>query len=332
MPDLSEVASTLVAAGRGILAADESISTMSARLTAEDIEATAINRRDYRELLISAPQLARTIAGVILCDETFQQPLASGLPFPAACAERGLLTGVKVDTGTTPLARGGGATVTEGLDGLGHRLREYADGGAAFAKWRAVIDVSHASAYAIGVNAHALARYAALCQSHGIVPVVEPEVLCTGSHDLRACESVTDAVLQQVFAELERQQVELSQIVLKPSLVTPGLAGPQATEQEVASATLRVLGRHVPPTVPGIAFLSGGHPAERACSYLRALNEQGAEAPWRLTFSFGRALVSSALSTWKGQRDRVVEAQAALLASCELAASASQRLGDPVVA
>lgn len=325
MPDLHQVASQLVTTGRGILAADESTKTMTARLTAEGIEGSKTNRRDYRELLLTAPGLSDTISGVILSDETFCDSLAGGQPFPEACRDRGVLPGVKVDTGTSPLPKGDGATVTEGLDGLGDRLATYAQAGAAFAKWRAVIDVTTMSACSLEANAHALGRYAALCQEHGIVPIVEPEVLCDGPHDIEKSTEATEATLAEVFAQLECNRVDLGGMVLKPNMVTPGLDGPPVSSQAVAVTTVRVLGAHVPPSVPGVSFLSGGHSNEQACEYLGAINEQAGSAPWALTFSFGRALVSDALRTWQGEPDNVDAAQQALLSNCRRASEALAR-------
>jgi len=325
MRTLAETALTLVDSGRGILAADESIGTMSQRLAAEGIAPTEENRRRYRELLVTPHGLSATVSGIILCDETMRQHVArvdGDVRFPLAAKQCGILPGIKVDTGTTDLAFAHGAFITEGLDGLRGRLAEYAELGAAFAKWRAVIDVETATDYSIEVNAHALARYAALCQEQGIVPIVEPEVLCAGSHDIARCEEVSDRTLAAVFAQLKLQHVELEAIVLKPNLVTPGLAGPPATPAQVADATLRVLERNVPSTVPGIAFLSGGHDNATVCQYLAALNGIAAGAPWRLTYSFGRALVSDALHVWGGEDANLTEAQATLLANCARAAAA----------
>ncbi len=325
MSELDHVATTMVDAGRGILAADESIRTMSARLEAEGVEATATTRRDYRELLLTAPALSTSVSAIILSDETFNQTLADGQPFPEACRERGVLPGVKVDAGVSPLPGGGGATVTEGLDGLGGRLAAYAASGAAFAKWRAVIDVTNASGYALEANAHALARYAALCQEHGIVPIVEPEVLCNGPHGIEASGETTVAALSAVFDHLERNRVDRTGIVLKPNLVTPGLDGPPVSTDTVAATTLGVLHRHVPADVPGVAFLSGGHSSEQACAYLGAVNELAVDAPWALTYSFGRALVSDALRTWRGDPANVDAAQRALLDNCRRASRAVGR-------
>jgi fructose-bisphosphate aldolase class I len=323
MPDLRATAARLTARGRGILAADESIRTMSARLEAAGVAGTEDNRRDYREMLITTPGLSDVISGVILSDETFGQRLRDGRDVPTACRELGMLPGIKVDTGTTPLPGGGGALVTEGLDGLGARLADYAERGAAFAKWRAVIDVTTTSSYARQENATALARYAALCQEHGIVPIVEPEVLADGDHDLVACAKTTTATLSAVVDALAGAGVDLSGIVLKPNFVTPGLRGTAVTTDAVAAVTFDVLRRAVPTEVSGIAFLSGGHSTERACAFLSAINAIG-RAPWPLTFSFGRALVSDALQAWRGEEANAPLAQQVLLANCERAARATE--------
>lgn len=322
MSDLRATATTLTARGRGILAADESIRTMSARLEAGGVAGTEENRRDYREMLIGTPGLADVVSGVILSDETFGQRLRDGRDVPTACRELGLLPGIKVDTGTTPLPGGGGALVTEGLDGLGARLADYAERGAAFAKWRAVIDVTTTSPYARQENAAALARYAALCQQHGIVPIVEPEVLADGDHDLVTCAKATSVTLHAVFDALVAAGVDLGGIVLKPNFVTPGLRGMPVASGTVGAVTFDVLRRVVPSEVPGIAFLSGGHSNERACAFLSAINAIG-RAPWALTFSFGRALVSDALQAWRGDDANVPLAQQVLLANCERAARAT---------
>jgi len=325
MRTLADTALALVSSGRGILAADESVRTMSQRLEGENIPATEENRRLYRELLVSTPGLSDLVSGVILCDETLRQHASVGdieMPFAEACHRWGILPGIKVDTGTSALAGAPGALVTEGLDGLRGRLAEYAAIGAAFAKWRAVIDVTAATDYALSANAHALARYAALCQEQGLVPIVEPEVLCSGAHDIDVCAAVSDRALAAVFAELEAQRVDLGGIVLKPNLVTPGLDATPASAEEVAAATLAVLDRRVPPAVPGIAFLSGGHDNDAACRYLAALNVEAGEPSWNLTFSFGRALVSDALHQWGGEEASRAGAQAVLLANCTRAAGA----------
>ncbi|MFD4354696.1 class I fructose-bisphosphate aldolase [Nocardia sp. NPDC058518] len=320
---LADVAQQLTSGGRGILAADESIKTMSSRLEQEGVPASATSRRDYRELLLTADGLSEWISGIILCDETFGQDLADGRSFPIAARERGILPGIKVDTGTTALPGYGGALITEGLDGLGGRLAAYADRGAAFAKWRAVFDVHTITPYAADANGHALARYAALCQQHGIVPIVEPEVLCTGDHDLAAAEKATRLALSAVFTELVDAGVDLTGIVLKPNFVTPGLDAAAVPPAEVAAATFAVLRDLVPAEVAGIAFLSGGHPTARACAFLNDLATID-ERPWPVTFSFGRALVSAALHTWGGSDSEVAVAQQVLLENCRNAADAAE--------
>lgn len=319
---LFETARELTHGGRGILAADESIKTMSARLEADGIPASETARRDYRELLLTAPGLSESVSGIILADETFGQRLSDGRAFPASCRELGVLPGIKVDTGTTPLPGRDGALITEGLDGLGARLASYAERGAAFAKWRAVFDVHTADPYVARANGHALARYAARCQEHGIVPIVEPEVLCTGDHDLAASAATTQLALTAVFDELEAAEVDLAGIVLKPNFVTPGLDAPTLSPAEVATATYEVLRETVPASVPGIAFLSGGHPTDDVCAFLTALAALP-NRPWEVTFSFGRALVSAALRTWAGNPENVPAAQSRLLANCRQAAAAT---------
>lgn len=322
MADLTSIAETLTADGRGILAADESVRTMSARLEAQGIPASEGARRDYREVLLTTPGLSEVVSGIILSDETFRQQLSDGRSFPEACHELGILPGIKVDTGTTPLPGGNGALVTGGLDGLDDRLADYADGGAAFAKWRAVIDVRTASPYSLAANAHALTRYAAACQARGIVPIVEPEVLSDGSHGLLDSAAVTRQALEALFGELSAARVDLSGLVLKPNFVTPGLHGPEVSATSVAAVTYDVLRETVPQQVAGIAFLSGGHRTSDACDYLAALNRLG-PAPWPLTFSFGRALVNDALRLWGGSADNVAVAQQALLDNCRRAAGAT---------
>jgi fructose-bisphosphate aldolase class I len=325
MTDLAAVAADLVSIGRGILAADESIGTMSARLEAEGIAASPDARRDYRELLVTSPGLSATVSGVILCGETFDQRTAAGVPFPEACRELGVLPGIKVDAGTSPLPGGNGATITEGLDSLGKRLAEYAAAGAAFAKWRAVIAIGTSDAWAIEANAHALARYAELCQEHGIVPIVEPEVLATGTHDIDACAVTTEQTLDAVFSQLSRANVALNAIVLKPNMITSGLDAAPEDADAVAAVTLAVLNGYVSEDVPGIAFLSGGQSNVDACTNLAAMNElAGSDAPWRLTYSFGRALVSDALRAWGGNPSQAADAQLVLLANSARAAAATQ--------
>jgi fructose-bisphosphate aldolase class I len=297
-------ARALVAAPKGILAADESNGTMARRLEAVGAQSGPDARRRFRELLLTTPGIEQWISGVILYDETLRDP---GLR--ALLEHRGLIAGIKVDTGAKPLAGAHGETVTEGLDGLRERLGEYRALGARFAKWRAVItiDAELPSDCAIATNAHALARYAALCEEADIVPIVEPEVLMDGEHTIDRSEEVTGAVLRAVFAELERQRVDLEGIVLKPNMVLSGYACPeQASVAEVAARTLALFRDVVPAEVPGIAFLSGGQSDELATEHLAAMNALG-DAPWELTFSYGRALQAEALRCWHGD-DRCEEA------------------------
>lgn len=319
---LHETALTMTGNGRGVLAADESIRTMSARLTAESIPASPATRRDYRQVLLTAPGLDRSVSGIILADETFGQELSDGRAFPVAARELGILPGIKVDTGTSPLAGHPGALITEGLDGLGARLESYAERGAAFAKWRAVFDVTTITPYGARANGHALARYAALCQAAGIVPIVEPEVLCTGAHGLAASRSATEEALAALFDELEAAHVDLGGIVLKPNFVSPGLDAAPEPPETVARATYEVLRTTVPEAVPGVAFLSGGHTTSAACAFLEAL-ARIPDRPWQVTFSFGRALVSAALHAWAGDPANVDTAQQRLLANCAEAAGAA---------
>lgn len=304
MRTLADTALALVSSGRGILAADESVRTMSQRLEGENIPATEENRRLYRELLVSTPGLSDLVSGVILCDETLRQHASVGdieMPFAEACHRWGILPGIKVDTGTSALAGAPGALVTEGLDGLRGRLAEYAAMGAAFAKWRAVIDVTAATDHALSANAHALARYAALCQEQQIVPIVEPEVLMDGGHSIERCEDVTNAVLAEVFHQLGLHRIHLEGMVLKPNMVISGKkAANRAGPEQVAEATLRTLRRHVPSAVPGIAFLSGGQSSPEATLHLSLMNKLG-PLPWNLTFSYGRALQETALKAWGGK-------------------------------
>lgn len=311
---LAATAAALVAPGKGILAADESSGTIRKRFDAIGVSSTADTRRDYRELLFRAETAMRDhISGVILYDETLRQNAADGTPLASIIEASGALPGIKVDLGTVPLPGFPGELVTEGLDGLAARLAEYRSLGARFAKWRAVIDVGMniPSDHCVSVNAQALARYAAHCQAADLVPIVEPEVLMDGDHDLAHCYSVSKRVLRQVFHELQEARVILESIVLKPNMVVPGLKhSRKASAEEVARATLRLLRNTVPPAVPGIAFLSGGQSEIEATSNLNAMN-QGASLPWRLTFSYGRALQATALKTWSGKRENVQAAQRA---------------------
>jgi fructose-bisphosphate aldolase class I len=309
--ELRNTAAALVAEGKGILAADESNGTMDKRLKAAGVEPGEEQRRALRELLFTTDGVAAYISGVILYDETFRQSTNDGVPFPRLLRDQGIVPGIKVDTGAKPLAGADGEKVTEGLDGLRERLAEYYDGGARFAKWRAVIELDdeRPSPYCIHVNAHALGRYAALCQEANIVPIVEPEVLMDGDHAIDRSEEVTSAVLADVFEELHRQRVLLEGILLKPNMVLAGYGcSSQPGEAEVAERTLRTLRRHVPGAVPGIVFLSGGQSDEDATARLNLMNQMDAQ-PWEVSFSYGRGLQAAALETWRGEPDRVVAAQ-----------------------
>jgi len=326
----------LVRPGHGILAADESIATMSARLEAAGVEASADARRDYRALLLTTPQLSRTISGMILCDETLRQTLADGTPFVVAARALDIEPGIKVDTGTVPLPFTTGGRVTEGLDGLARRLAEYRELGATFAKWRAVLEATGTGTRTIKANAHALARYAALCQEQEIVPVVEPEILMDGRHGIEICQAMTHAVLGELFDQLDLMGVDPAGIVLKPNMVVPGTRceRPNCGPEEVARRTLEVLEARVPAGVPGVAFLSGGQSNARACANLLAINAfAGPAAPWALTFSFGRALVRDALHAWRGNPAAVSAAQQRLADNCERAAAACLRSewGEPAL-
>ncbi len=318
--ELGAIAHAMVAKNKGILAADESTSTIGKRFAGIKLESTEENRRQYREMLFSTPGAGDYISGVILYDETIRQKTKDGVAFPTYLAQHGMLPGIKVDTGAKALAGFPGETITEGLDGLRERLADYGKLGAKFAKWRAVIDIGAGipSSYAIAANAEALARYAALCQEAGIVPIVEPEVLMDGSHDLARCEEVTSTVLDTVFTHLFAARVVLEGIILKPNMVVPGKKSPQkATPEQVAEATVRCLKRHVPAAVPGIAFLSGGQSPTEATLHLSLMNA-GGPLPWALTFSYGRALQETALSAWSGKAASFASGQQALFKRAKL--------------
>ncbi len=302
LSELNRVANAMVAKGKGILAADESSGTIKKRFDAIKLESTEEHRRTYREMLFTAPGAAEAVSGVILYDETIRQKTKDGTAFPQYLARQGMVPGIKVDLGAKPLAGFPGETITEGLDGLRERLIEYRGLGARFAKWRAVIDIAAGipTAFAVEANAHALARYAALCQENDIVPIVEPEVLMDGAHSLERCSEVTEQVLTDVFAQLFDHRVALEGMVLKPNMVISGKkASERASPEKVAEATVRVLKRHVPAAVPGIAFLSGGQSPTEATLHLSLMNRMG-PLPWSLTFSYGRALQDTALKAWGG--------------------------------
>jgi len=310
--ELRQTAAALVAEGKGILAADESNGTMDKRLKAAGVEPGEEMRRALRDLLFSTEGVADHISGVILYDETFRQSTADDVPFPRLLQDQGIVPGIKVDTGAKPLAGAEDEKVTEGLDGLRERLAEYYEGGARFAKWRAVIEIGDGrpSRYCVHVNAHALARYAALCQEAGIVPIVEPEVLMDGDHTIDRSEEVTATVLATVFGELREQRVLLEGMLLKPNMVLAGYECPeQPNNDEVAERTLRCFHRHVPAAVPGIVFLSGGQSDEDATARLNLMNQMGPQ-PWEISFSYGRGLQAAALTTWHGDSDKVPAAQA----------------------
>jgi fructose-bisphosphate aldolase class I len=329
MDPLVETARALMARGKGLLAADESVGTITRRFDALGIAAAPENRRAYREMLFSAPELSRYVSGVILHDETLRQRDGHGRPFAEVLVRASIIPGIKVDLGARPLAGCPGETVTEGLDGLRARLEEYRALGARFAKWRAVLHVGDhlPSVTCIDVNAHALARYAALCQEVGLVPIVEPEVLMDGGHSLARAEQVTAEVQERVFAELRAQRVVLERLLLKPNMVVPGKDSHQsASPREVAAATLRVLRRQVPAAVPGVVFLSGGQSEREASANLNAINAPDEPRPWTVSFSFARALQDSAMRAWGGQPSGVLAGQEALLrrARCNSAAALGQ--------
>jgi fructose-bisphosphate aldolase class I len=322
--DLASIARAMVAPGKGILAADESSPTIKKRFDSIGAESTEDTRRTYREMLFTAAGMAEYISGVILFDETIRQSCSDGTPFADYLAALGVVPGIKVDKGAKALAGFPGETVTEGLDGLRDRLEEYYSLGARFSKWRAVITIGDSipSDFCLQANAHALARYAALCQEAKIVPIVEPEVLMDGGHTLERCEAVTSAALQALFEQLDAHRVDLTGIVLKPNMVISGTeCSDRAGVQEVAEATVRCLQAHVPEAVPGIAFLSGGQSAVEATAHLNAMNALG-EHPWQLTFSYGRALQAPALSAWKGDPANFEAGQNALLKRARLNALA----------
>ena len=312
---LNDVALAMVAPGKGILAADESTGTIKKRFDTIGTECTEENRRAYRDLLLSAPGMEQYISGVIMYDETLRQKSADGTPFPQLLERLGVVPGIKVDAGAKNLALCPGEKITEGLDGLRERLVEYYDLGARFAKWRAVITIGAdiPSNTCIETNAHALARYAALCQEQNIVPIVEPEVLMDADNSIEECYEVTAHTLKTVFDELYKQNVALEGIILKPNMVIAGKQCPtQADPEQVADMTLSCLLNHVPASVPGIAFLSGGQSDELATLHLNLMNEAGPH-PWELTFSYGRALQAAALKAWGGKPGNVGAAQQAFL-------------------
>jgi fructose-bisphosphate aldolase class I len=318
--ELQVTCDALVRQGKGILAADESGPTIAKRFKAIGVESTEENRRAYRELILGAPGLGEFISGVILYEETLGQRAVDGTPLPQLAARQGIVPGIKVDAGKIPLALAPGDEITQGLDGLAKRLDGYKEQGARFAKWRAVYNVSGTlpSRLAVEANAQALARYAAICQERGVVPIVEPEVLIDGDHSLARCAEVTEAVLHEVFHALHRHRVALELMLLKPSMVVPGKDhGRQATPAQVAAETVRVLRRAVPAAVPSINFLSGGQTPVEATANLDAINRTGVQ-PWLLSFSYGRALQEPSLQAWNGLAANARRSQEALLRRARL--------------
>jgi fructose-bisphosphate aldolase, class I len=327
MERLAEVAHQMVVPGKGILAADESTGSIQKRFESIKLASTEESRRDYREMLFSSKEaLSNYISGVILFDETIRQKAKNGKPLVELIAASGVLPGIKVDKGTKPLPFCPGETATEGLDGLADRVKEYVSLGAKFAKWRAVIEPGdkHPSYTAILANAHALARYAAICQVGGLVPIVEPEVLMDGDHDIDTCMAVTEWTLKETYQQLYYNKVVLEASILKPNMVVPGKKSPkQVSPQEVAEKTVTVLKRCVPTAVAGIAFLSGGQSDEEATAHLHYMNALG-PLPWRLTFSYGRALQAAALKAWSGKSENVAAGQRAFTHRARMNALATQ--------
>ena len=326
---LATTAQQLVADGKGLLAADESTGTITKRFDAVNIESTERTRRDYREMLFTTAGMERYISGVILYDETIRQESADGTPLVKHLTDKGVIPGIKVDKGAKPLAPSGEEKVTEGLDGLRERFAEYGEMGARFTKWRAVYDIADGkpSRHCIRANAHALARYAALAQEANIVPVVEPEVLIDGGHDIAACREASERVLRAVFAELAEQHVVLEGMLLKPNMVLSGKeAAKPAGPDEVAQATINAFKRVVPAAVPGIVFLSGGQSDEQATRNLDAINTWAHRlgAPWTLSFSYARALQQAAMKTWAGDNDNAQRAQEAFLDRAKATSAAAQ--------
>ena len=330
---LAAVAQAMVADNKGLLAADESTGTITKRFDTINVGSTEDSRRDYRELLFRAEGIGEYISGVILYDETIRQSAADGTRFVDLMAKQGIIPGIKVDAGAKPLAGSDNETVTEGLDGLRDRVKEYVDLGAKFAKWRAVIKIGDEmpTGYAIHANAHALARYAKICQEGGLVPIVEPEVLMDGDHDIHNCQLITEEILNCVFGELYAQEVALEGMILKPNMVISGLdAKNRADFNKVADETVATLMRCVPAAVPGIMFLSGGQSEIDATMHLNVMNTNYKNLPWKLSYSYGRALQASALKAWLGDSKKVKLAQGALMlrASLNSAACAAEYKGE----
>lgn len=324
--ELQQTISDMVDSHRGILAADESSGTIAKRFAAIDVESTEETRRHYRSTILSTPGLGEYISGVILFEETLAQCDASGTPLPEVAWRQGIVPGIKVDKGKGPLAGSPGDLITFGLDGLADRLKAYKEQGARFAKWREVYEISpqNPTPHGIRANAEMLARYAAVCQSMGVVPIVEPEVLMDGNHEIERCAEVTEQVLHAVFHALHQHHVVLEHMLLKPNMVVPGIKLRTAAPEEVAIQTLRILRRTVPAAVPSINFLSGGQSPEEATANLNAINKLRGNAPWQLSISYGRALQQPALHAWKGKSENDASAQQALLDRARLNSLARQ--------
>ena len=329
MASLSETAQALIIPGKGILAADESPPTIKRRFDTIGVESTDNNRRDYRELLFRTSGVEEFISGVILYDETARQRGADGVPMVEILSGRGIIPGIKVDRGTLPLAGSPGELVTEGLDGLGQRLAEYRDMGLKFAKWRGVITIGDGipTPHCIEVNAHALARFAAISQHAGLVPVVEPEVLMDGGHHIDQCYAATRAALLETFSQLSRQGVALEAMLLKANMVVSGSdASNRACPETVAAKTVGCFRQTIPAAMPGVVFLSGGQNDDEAVMNLNAINLEGSgkRAPWTLSFSFGRGLQAAPLKTWSGKQENTGAAQAAFISRAKLTSAAQQ--------
>ncbi len=326
LAELEATICDMVQKGRGVLAADESAPTIAKRFKAVNVESTEENRRAWRTLLATTPELGKYISGIILFEETLEQKTDEGRTIPESAWSKKIVPGIKVDKGKIPLALSPGDLITQGLDGLAERLRAYKLQGARFAKWREVYAIDHhaPSRHGIEANAEMLARYAAVCQQEGLVPIVEPEVLMDGSHDIDRHAAVTEAVQQAVFQALYRHHVVLELMILKPNMVLPGKSCRRAEADEVAAATLKNLRRSVPIAVPSINFLSGGQSPEEATANLNAINQQQTNSPWQLSISFGRALQQPALQAWQGKEENRVVAQKALLKRAYLSHLAMQ--------
>ncbi len=329
---LQRTVAAMVQAPKGLLAADESNPTIAKRFASIGVESTEENRRAWRDVLLGAPELSEAVSGVILYEETLGQQSGDGTPFPQLLEQRGIVPGIKVDRGKVPLANAPGDEITEGLDGLVKRLQRYREQGARFAKWRAVYNVSPMlpGRLAVKENAHALARYAAICQQEGFVPIVEPEVLIDGDHTIERCSEVTEQVLHAVFHALHRQRVALEAMLLKPSMVLPGKGSAKASPETVARHTIAVLRRTVPAAVPGVFFLSGGQTPEEATANLDAMNRLGPQ-PWVLSFSYARALQEPALAAWRGDPANAAAARRALIHRARMNARAREGRYEPAM-